>query len=623
MKRKLAAILAADVVGYSRLMEQDEAGTFERLRTRRRELFEPEIERHGGRVFKLMGDGLLAEFPSVVDAVACAVVLQRGMAERNRDLPENQRIDVRIGINLGDVILEGEDRHGEGVNIAARLQQLAEPGGICLSQQAHDQLGSKLDLAYDDLGEHPVKNIVKPVHVYRVRAEGVSALRRRPIGRRAKLGAIAAGLAALLIVAAAAAWYGLGEEDPVLALPTGPAIAVLPFTNLSSNPDDAYFSVGLTEDIIAALSRFSGLLVFARESTKRFESESVDPQEVSAQLGARYVLAGSVRRSEDRLRVSAKLLDADDGTLLWSESYDRDLTTADIFAVQDDITARVVGIVGSPAAPLFKAEIQEEMRSKRPENLEAYECVLLSIWIYDSFQSETHGQARDCLERAVELEPGNALVWARLAQMYFEEYKYGFNARPEPIERAFAATQTALELDPQNQYANFMLALILYVREPGFDAFYRTAERAIALNPNDAFVLADLGTWIAYSGEFERGTALVAKAMILNPFHQSWLHWPFFLDLYRKGEYREALAVQRKMDLPNNLGIQVGLAAVYGELGDKEKARATLDHILSIEPGFAGDPRAWFVRRRIPAELIEALMDGLRKAGFAVPPAGG
>ncbi len=623
MQRRLAAILAADVVGYSRLMELDEAGTFERLLAHRRELFEPEIERHGGRIFKLMGDGLLAEFPSVVDAVACAVALQRGMAERNKDLPAGQRIQVRVGINLGDVIIEGEDRHGEGVNIAARLEQLAEPGGICISQQAHDQLGSKLDLAYDDLGEHLVKNIVKPVHVYRVRADGVSALRRRPVKRRTKRGAIAAGLAALFIVGTAAAWYGLREADPVLALPTGPAIAVLPFTNLSSNPDDAYFSVGLTEDIIAALSRFSGLLVFARESTKRFESESVDPQEVGAMLGARYVLAGSVRRSDARLRVTVKLLDAKGGTQLWSETYDRDLTTADIFAMQDEITARVVGIIGSSNAPLFRPEIQAEMRSRRPENLEAYQCVLLSTWVYDSFRPEAHADARDCLERAVTLEPGNALVWAHLAQMYFEEYKYGYNARPEPIERALAATQKALELDPQSQYANYMLALILYVQEPDFDAFYQTAERAIALNPNDAGVLADLGTWIAYSGQLERGTALIAKAMVLNPFHQSWWHWAFFLDLYHKRDYRGALAVQRKMDLPDNLGIQTGLAAVYGQLGDMEHARATLDHILSIEPDFAEDPRAWFVRRRILPELIEALMDGLGKAGFAVPPAGG
>jgi TolB-like protein/class 3 adenylate cyclase len=623
MERKLAAILATDVVGYSRLMEQDEAGTFERLRTLRNELFEPEIDKHHGHVFKLMGDGLLAEFASVFDAMKCAVELQRKMTERNKGVADHHRIDVRIGLNLGDVIVEGEDRYGEGVNIAARLQQLAKPRSICLSGKVYDEVVGKLDVGFDFLGEQPVKNIAKPVRVYctRVGAGTRPALSIPPL-HRPKLAALAALLLMLAAISGATAWYWTRESaDPVLALPSGPSIAVLPFANLSGDPGDVYFSAGLTEDIITALSRFSDLFVYARESTRQFESGSIDPREVGRKLGARYVLVGSVRRSQHRLRITAKLLDAKDGDQLWSESYDRDLTAANVFAVQDEITERVVGLVGSPDAPLLKSKIQKVLRTKRPDSLAAYECVYLSLWVYDTFKEDDHARARDCLERTVdETTPGYALAWAHLAQMYFEEYKYGWNSRPEPIERALTATRKALELDPQEQWAHYVEALILYVREKDLDLFYDAAERAIALNPNNAFVLADLGLWMVYSGRFERGKALVEKSMILNPLHADWIHFALFLDHYRKGEYREALGAQLKMNLPNNQGIQAGLAAVYGQLGDTEKAKTTLAHILQLWPEFPKNPRAWFVRRRFSGDMLESLMDGLHKAGVEVPP---
>jgi adenylate cyclase len=622
MERKLAAILAADVVSYSRLMEQDEAGTFERLRAQRKELFEPAIEKHHGHIFKLMGDGLLAEFASVIDAMECAVVLQRELTKRNEGLADNRRIDVRIGVNLGEVIVEGEDRYGEGVNIAARLQQLANPRSICVSGKVYDEVVGKLDLGFDFLGEQPVKNILKPLRIYCARTEGAPAARFTVPKLWRKRAIIAAVLLMLIGASGAIAWHWTrAQADQVLALPSGPSIAVLQFINLSGDPSDVYFSVGLTEDIIAALSRFSDLFVFARESTRQFGSGSIDPREVGRKLGARYVLLGSVRRSQDRLRITTRLLDAKDGDQLWSESYDRDLTAANVFAVQDEITERVVGLVGSPDAPLFKSKIQKELHAKRPDSLAAHECVYLSLWVYDTFKEEDHAQARDCLERAVgETTPDYALAWAHLAQMYFEEYKYGWNPRSEPIERALTAIKKALELDPQEQWAHYVEALILYVREKDLDLFYEAAERAIALNPNNAFILADLGLWMVYSGRFERGKALVEKAMVLNPLHADWIHFALFLDHYRKGEYREALGVQLKMNVPNNQGIQAGLAAVYGQLGDTEKAKATLAHILRLWPEFAKDPRAWFVRRRFSVDVLDSLMDGLRKAGLEAPP---
>jgi TolB-like protein/class 3 adenylate cyclase/Tfp pilus assembly protein PilF len=622
MERKLAAIFAADVVSYSRLMEQDEAGTFERLRAQRQELFGPQIEKNRGNIFKLMGDGLLAEFASVIDAMECAVLLQREMAKRNKGLAKNRRIDVRIGVNLGEVIIEGEDRYGEGVNIAARLQQLAEPGGICVSGKVFDEVTGKLDIGFDFLGEKPVKNIVKPLRVYCARIEGVPAARSALPNLWQRRAASAAVLLMLIAAGGAIAWHWTRvQADPILALPSGASIAVLPFTNLSGDPNDVYFSAGLAEDIITALSKFSDLFVFARESTRQFESGSIDPREVGRKLGAHYVLVGSVRRSQDRLRITTKLLDAKDGDQLWAETYNRDLTAADVFAVQDEITERVVGLVGSPDAPLFKSKIQKALRAKRPDSLAAYECVYLSLWVYDTFKAEDHAQARDCLERAVaEKTPDYGLAWAHLAQMYFEEYKYGWNSRPQPIDRAFRTTRKALELDPQEQWAHYVEALILYVREKDLDLFYDAAERAIALNPNNAFILADLGLWMVYSGRFERGKALVEKSVALNPLHADWIHFASFLDHYRKGEYREALGVQLKMNVPNNQGIQAGLAAVYAQLGDMEKAKATLAHILQHWPEFAKDPRAWFVRRRFSPAVLESLMDGLRKAGLEVPP---
>ena len=442
----------------------------------------------------------------------------------------------------------------------------------------------------------------------------------RPSGGRGWL--LAAGLIALAAVGGATGWYWThAARDPVLALPKGASIAVLPLANMSGDPNDAYFSDGLTEDIIAALTRFSDLFVIARHSTAQFKGEA-DPLEAGRKLGARYVLRGSVRRSEGQLRITVQLLDTKDGKHLWSETYDRSLTAADVFAVQDEITGRVVGIIGSSDAPLWRSRRQDELREKRPDSLEAYECVLLTYVFYDTFAAKEHARARDCLERAVQIAPDYSVAWSRLAFMYVEEWKYGYNARPQPLERALPAAQKAIELDPKNQDAYYALAIIRYMREKDFDAFHVTAEQALALNPNNAWVVSDLGTWTFYSGEWERGKALVRKSMALNPLHQRWLHFPDFLDHYRKGEYREARAVALKINLPENHMAQAGLAAVYGQLGETEKAKATIDHILTYHPRFADDPRAAFVRRRMPRDLVESLMDGLRKAGMQVPPAG-
>jgi adenylate cyclase len=621
MERKLAAIFAADVVGYSRLMEQDEADTFERLRAHRKELFEPEITQHHGRVFKLMGDGLLAEFGSVVDAVECAVAVQRGMAERNRNIAEDRRIDVRIGVNLGDVIVEGEDRHGEGVNIAARLQQLAEPGGICVSQQAYDHVEAKLGLAYDDLGEHLVKNIVKPVHVYRVRGGATRAPRRLPSRWWPKPGAVVAGLLALTVALVATGWFLTRNPSPVQ--PPGPRIAVLSFSNTSGDQDNAAFNSNLAEDISAALTRFTDVFVVSGDSTRRFEDENVDPREIGRALGVSYVLAGSIRRSQDYLRVTARLLRVEDGGLVSSENYDVSLASANIVGMPDDVAGQLAGRIASPKTPLWKSEAQEtseRLRREPTSALIAYECVLLSYAIYDDFSEEKHGQARDCLEHAVELVPTYAVAWARLGAMYFEEHKYGHNLRPDPLGRARAAAQKSIELDPQVAEGYYVLALVHYYTETDFDTFRATAEKAISINPNNAWIVADLGVWTYYSGDWDRGKALIEKAKTLYSAYPRWIDWPAVLDHYRKHEYIEAKASAIEINLPKNVMVQATLAAAYGQLGELDKAKRIIDQIREDKPKFEVNPRAEFRARRMPDELVESIMDGLRKAGLDVPP---
>jgi adenylate cyclase len=621
MERKLAAIFAADVVGYSRLMEQNEADTFERLRAHRKELFEPEITQHHGRVFKLMGDGLLAEFGSVVDAVECAVAVQRGMVERNRNVAEDGRIDVRIGVNLGDVIVEGEDRHGEDVNIAARLQQLAEPGGICVSQQAYDHVEAKLDLAYDDLGEHLVKNIVKPVHIYRVRGGATRARRRLPSRWWPKPGAVATGLLALTVALVAIGWFLTLNPSPVL--PPGPRIAVLSFSDATGDQDIAAFNSRLAEDISAALSRFTDVFVVSGDSTRRFEDENVDPREVGRMLGVSYVLAGSVRRSQDYLRVTARLLRVEDGGLVSSENSDASIAGANTPGMQDDIAGQLAGRVASPKTPLWKSEAQEtseRLRREPTSALMAYECVLLSYAIYDDFSEEKHGQARDCLERAVELVPTYAVAWARLGAMYFEEHKYGHNLRPDPLGRARGAAQKSIELDPQVAEGYYVLALVHYYTETDFDTFRTTAEKAISINPNNAWIVADLGVWTYYSGDWDRGKALIEKAKTLYSAYPRWIDWPAVLDRYRKHEYIEAKASAIEINLPKNVMVQATLAAAYGQLGELEKAKSIIDQIREDKPEFDVNPRAEFRARRMPDELVESIMDGLRKAGLDVPP---
>ena len=399
VERKLAAILSADVVGYSRLMSEDEAGTLARLKAHRAEFIDPEIASHGGRIVKLMGDGALVEFPSVVDAVDCSVAMQQGMAKRNADVPDGKRIDFRIGINLGDIIIEGDDIYGDGVNVAARIQEIAASGGVCISGDAYRQVKGKINAAFDDLGEQQVKNIPEPVRVYRW------------------TDAVADPMPGSVTTAGA------------LPLPDKPSIAVLPFTNMSGDPEQEYFSDGITEDIITELSRFRSLFVIARNSSFAFKGEPVDVKRIARELGVRYILEGSVRRAGNRVRITAQLLDTETGSHIWAEKFDRDLE--DIFELQEEITRNVVGSI----APQIEMAELERSRKLSGANLSAYELSLKAqAFLYDGLRagdSKTFDRAVAAADAALELDSRNIhALWTQGAA-YIHQHLYRWGDDPD------------------------------------------------------------------------------------------------------------------------------------------------------------------------------------------------
>ncbi|MEE9479700.1 MAG: adenylate/guanylate cyclase domain-containing protein, partial [Kiloniellales bacterium] len=413
MERRLTTILAADVVGYSRLMGEDEAGTLVALKAHREAAINPKIAAHNGRIVKLMGDGLLTEFASVVEAVACAVEIQGAMAERNAEVPEDRRIQFRIGINVGDVMVEGDDIYGDGVNIAARLEGLAEPGGICVARNVFNQVKGKIDTAFEDLGEKEVKNIAEPVQVYRV---------------------------SLSLPETAA--LKTGKTAPTLALPDKPSIAVLPFDNMSGDPDQAYFSDGMTEDIITELARFRSLFVIARNSSFAFRDRTTDVAEIGRQLGVQYVVEGSVRKAGNRVRVTAQLIDAATANHIWAERYDRDLD--DIFAVQDEVVRTVVATL---AGRLEQAG-RESAKQKPPSNLGAYDFFLRGRNHFYHMTCSDNRTAQEMFAKAIELDPGYAPAHAGLAKSNFLDWFGGWSADLQASrQRGVALAEKAVALD--------------------------------------------------------------------------------------------------------------------------------------------------------------------------------
>jgi adenylate cyclase len=557
MKRKLAAIFSADVKGYSRLMGDDEEMTVRTLKTYRATMAEF-IQKHSGRVVDSPGDNLLAEFASVVDASQCGVAIQKELADKNAELPANRRMAFRIGINLGDVIEDEGRIYGDGVNIAARLEGLAEPGGISLSGTAYDHVKHKLSVTYEYLGEHQVKNILEPVRVYRVLMGSKSSTD--------------------------------GTRSP-FEIPDRPSIAVLPFVNMSADSEQEYFSDGLTEDLITDLSKISALLVIARNSVFTYKGTPVKVQQVGRELGVRYVVEGSVRRAGSRVRVTAQLIDAATGAHLWAERYDRDVE--DIFALQDELTQKIVGVL---KVKVIEVEL-ERLKHKDTSKLSAFECVLRGRWYSHRYTKEANAQAREFYERAIELDPDFASAYAGLGWTYFAEWSNQWSQDPQCLDRAFSLGKKAVFLNDALSVAHSLLGHV-YLWKKQFDQAVLEKERAIALDPNDADGYADLAEVMVWTGRPKEAIGLVEKAMRLNP--NDLVHYLFTLGYayLLTDRLQEAIDAQRKaISLnPDFLGSHVVLAAVYSELGQEDHAQAELAEVKRINPSISLEN--W--RQRLP-----------------------
>ena len=622
--RRLAAILAADVVGYTRLMRDDEQATIAALEACRA-VFAETIAAHGGRVVDMAGDSVLAVFETAGGAVEGALAIQQRLAAREE--PEERRMRYRIGVNSGDIVEKADGTvYGDGVNVAARLEGLAEPGRVCVSGSVYDSVEGHLDATFAYLGEQSVKNVDKPVRAYRVLEPGAEA----PKASRRWYVIAAAAVVVLIAAGLGVRWLtyvppysdmvtvtGMYTNDPVLAAPTGPAIAVLPFDDLSEETGQGFFADGLTEDIITGLSRFSNLRVIARHSTFQYKGQAVDVREVGEALGVRYVLEGSVRRAGNSLRVTAQLLDARDGTHLWADNYARDLTTADIFAIQDSIMERIVGVLGDEFGVISRAGL-EEASARHTDNLTAYECVLRANGYYDVITPAEHMAVRACLEEAVALDPTYAEAWGWLSHMYQDEHKFGFNLRPEaedPLSRAITAAQNAITADATSQIGYETLASGHYFAGD-LEQFHVAAERALSLNPNNSHSLAWLGSLLAFAGNWDKGVALTDKAVFLNPNHPTWYHHTYLLRYYGNSNYEAALISAKRYNLPNFFWHHSFLAMIYAQLGRLDEARAAVAELTALYPGYADVARADLEKWFKDEALVTAMLEGLEKAGL-------
>ena len=614
-RRKLAAIFAADVAGYSRLMADDEVATLRSL-NEVRDIFRKRVESRGGRLIDTAGDSILAEFPSAVEAANCAGEIQHELGRRNAQFAEHRRMHLRIGINLGDII-EQEDGtiYGDGVNVAARLQQLAEPGGICISGTAFDQVDGKLHVQFKFIGEQQVKNISKPVRAYKVLTQAsttsvpVSAKKRR----RWALWSVFLIFISVAIGDLAWSWreripHTFTGTAAARFLSEKPTLAVLPFTNMSNDPKQDYLSDGITEDIITALSRFTKLSVVARNSTFSYKGKSIDVRQVGKDLGVRYVLEGSVQRSPGRARITAQLIDARDGKHVWAENYDRELK--DLLSVQDEVTQQIVGRLD---VELDRAQLEQARRTS-PKDFTAYDLVLRARKLIYDHSEVNHRESRDLLERAVALDAELAQAYIELAWIYLDEYRFNWNARPDPLQRALKAATRAVELEPNNGFAHWRLAKILFFRNE-LEQFEIEMRRALVLNPNHAETLADVAVHLGNLDRIEEAFKYAQKAIKLDP-QLTWAYFPISGYYYRKQHYREALTAAYQINIPEFYWTRVFRAISYAQLGELESSRKEAAEVRRLKPDFVyrDEVKIW----NNPEGYATHLAEGARKAGIPV-----
>jgi adenylate cyclase len=585
LERRLAAILAADVVGYTRLMGADEAGTLRRLTELRQEILELLINEHHGRVVKLMGDGLLVEFASVVDALACAVAWQNRVSEQEVATEEDKRLQFRIGINLGDVIVEGEDIHGDGVNVASRLEGLAEPGGIYLSDDAYRQVRGKVEAEFEDLGELALKNVAEPVRVYRVATAVSGTASAKPASRP-------------------------------LSLPEKPSIAVLPFTNMSGDPEQEFFADGISEDLITALSKIRWFFVIARNSTFTYKGQAVEVTQVARELGVRYVIEGSVRKAGNRVRITAQVVEAASGNHLWAERYDRDLK--DIFALQDEMAQTIVGAV----EPELSAAEREHAARKPPESLDAWETYQRGLWHLWSFTRDDNAETQRVLRRAQELDPSFATAYAFESYSHYLDAMLGFSEAPdESLAAALTAAKRALALDDKDPVAYFALGRV-YMMHGKHDASVVELETAISINPSFAMAYHGLGSALMLSGRLEEAAEALDKAIRLSP--RDPVLWGMMcfrsvtcslLQQYEAAAEWGRRAAHEPRAAKGGYWAYAVLASALGNLGQAAAAREALGDALRQKP----DLSLTYLEKTLPTKEpggLDPYLAGLRKAGL-------
>ncbi len=612
--RRLAAILSADVAGYTRLLRADEAITVAALK-RCRELMRSLIERHSGRVVDTAGDGLLAEFGSAVNAVECGVAVQQQLAEHNAGLPEERKMQLRIGVNLGDVLVEDGLVYGDGVNVAARVQSLAEPGGICVSGMVYNQIQHVLDLGCDFLGKQKVKNVSQPIPVYRI-AVGPEMPRRRRwwLWFRDRRIVVAGSSAAALLLIVALIWIVGARTGPVS--PAGQdqiSIAVLPFANLSNDPTQEYFSDGVTTGLITELSRLSKLLVIARYSTFTYKGSPVDVRKVGHELNVRYVLDGSVQKSVNRVRISVQLIDAVTGHNLWTERYDRELT--DVLVVQDEITKNIV-----TALSVRLTEEEQKLLSQRyTANIEAYDYFLQGQAQFLLNTKENHRRARELYQHAILMDPRFARAFAALAMVHLDEFRFEWSTDPEVSRRlAYDLAKRAVSLDTNLAHGHGVLAFVYLYSSKRYDQAVEEASRAIALDPNNADGHAAQASSHIFNGDPAQAIPLMHKAMRLNPHYQ--VQYPTILGLayYHVGRHEEAVAVLQDAINRNynRLSAHIYLAASLSDLGKLDEAKWEVDQILSLDPDFTLEKadKAFPIQK---PEQVEKLRKALRRTGLS------
>lgn len=552
VQRRLAAILAADVVGYSRLMAADEAGTLNALKDLRKTLVEPEIARNGGRMVKLMGDGALVEFPSAVGAMECAVAIQRAMAERNAGIPVAERIVFRIGLNVGDVIIEGSDIYGNGVNIASRLEGQAQPGGICLSATVHEQVLGKVAVDFVDMGEINVKNIDRPVRAFATLPGRVAAEPR-----------------------------GAGESQPHPAAEK-PSIAILPLVNMSGDPEQEYFADGISEDLITELSRFQGLAVIARNSSFTYKGRAVRVQDVGRELGVDFVVEGSVRKAASRVRVTVQLIDADTGAHLWAERYDRELE--DIFALQDELVQAIVATISGR----LESAIAGRIKSKPPSDLNAYDLVIRAKLCHHRGTREDNAQAVEMLEKAITLDPGFASAYAWRVCVMGQAWARGY--RPftqEDLKLGLSLLHRSL-LEDENDLECLRILCEYYMEQRQFEPAARYHEKAFRLNPNDPRIVAQRGELMTWRGQAEEAVGWIERAIRLDPFSADAVAHLLGRALFGARRYDEALAAFRRVPEPR-LPVLAFMAASAAKAGKKQEAEDLAAHIRALRSGVAAD----------------------------------